>query len=73
MFFMCIDKLIGLLFEIMFSDKLSEVIQLLNVLVFVSKRYLFFIVRKKLVDYLLIDDVLSRLICQLMAEWHIFE
>ncbi len=62
MIIMIINKFISLLFEVMFGDKLPEVVELFDVLVFLPECDLLIVVREELVEHLLINDVLSGLI-----------
>jgi hypothetical protein len=72
MFFMIIKELVSFLFEIVFSYKLSEIVQLFYVLVFVPNLNLFLIIWQQFIENFLINDVLSGLIGQLVIKCHIF-
>lgn len=73
MILVIIHKLISLLFEVMLGDKFPEVVELLDVLVFLPKCDLLIVVREKLVEHLLIDNVLPGLIRQLMIQGKILK
>ena len=68
-----INKLIGLLFEVVLGDEFPEVVELLNVLVFLPESDLLIVVREELVEHLLVNDVLPRLIRQLVVKGEILE
>ena len=67
MILVVINKLIGLLFEVVLGDEFPEVVELLDVLVFLPESDLLIVVGEELVEHLLVNDVLPGLIRQLVV------